>query len=92
MGRDRYLCLNSLVSLILQEEKVLRYRVNSITRYEQTLFAVHMKSILHNDRAEGNMIMKKTVTLLLILAMTLSFTACGGRQESSSQTENSLGS
>jgi len=66
--------------------------VNSITRYEQTLFAVHIKTIPHNDRAERNIIMKKTVTLLLILAMTLSFTACGSRQKSSSQTENSLGS
>jgi len=66
--------------------------VNNITRYEQTLFAVHIKTIPHNDRAEGNMIMKKTVTLLLILAMTLSMTACAGKQESSSQTENSLGS
>ena len=34
--------------------------------------------------------MKKTVTLLLLLAMTLSMTACAGKQESSSQTESSL--
>ena len=63
--------------------------MNKITRYEQTLFAVHIKTIPHNDRAEGNMIMKKTVTLLLILAMTLSMTACAGKQESTSQAESS---
>ena len=34
--------------------------------------------------------MKKTVTLLLILAMTLSMTACGDKQESSSQPESSI--
>ena len=34
--------------------------------------------------------MKNTVTLLLLLAMTLSMTACAGKQESSSQTESSL--
>lgn len=39
---------------------------------------------------EGNIIMKKTVTLLLILAMTLSMTACGDKQESSSQPESSI--
>lgn len=33
--------------------------------------------------------MKKTVTLLLILAMTLSMTACAGKQESTSQAESS---
>ena len=33
--------------------------------------------------------MKKTITLLLILAMTLSMTACGGKQESTSQAESS---
>jgi len=32
--------------------------------------------------------MKKTVTLLLVLAMALSITACGGKSESSSQTES----
>ena len=33
--------------------------------------------------------MKKSVTLLLILAMTLSMTACAGKQESTSQAESS---
>ena len=35
-------------------------------------------------------IMKKAVTLLLSLAMILSLTACGDKQESSSQTDNSI--
>ena len=34
--------------------------------------------------------MKKAVTLLLSLAMILSLTACGDKQESSSQTDNSI--